>query len=200
MNAQVCQDGRLFSCPSDIVTDAGRVTGYTFLKSIAAPKTAADCIHGTNQEIMIVKKLLVPILALLAFAPAALDARASDDVEKLFVILTSPDTETQAMALVQSNQSARLGTPVHLMLCGPAGNIALKDTPAEAKKVITPKGMTVASLLEALKKKGAEVDVCAIYLPNRKLKADALGSGVGVARPPAIAAEMVAEGTRLATF
>ncbi len=149
---------------------------------------------------MIMKKLLVPVIALLAFASAPVDVRASDDVEKLFVILTSPDTETQAMALVLSNQTAKLGTKVHLMLCGPAGSIALKEVPADAKKVVTPKGMTVASLLEALKNKGVKVDVCAIFLPNRKLKADALGSGVGVARPPAIAAEMVAEETRLATF
>lgn len=149
---------------------------------------------------MNMKKLLVPVVASLAFASATPEARASESAEKLFVILTSPDTETQAMALVLSNQSASAGTPVHLMLCGPAGNIALKEVPAEAKRVVTPTGMTVATLLEALKKKGAKVDVCAIFLPNRKLKADSLGHGVGVARPPAIAAEMTAKGTRLATF
>ena len=138
-------------------------------------------------------------LCFLALGVLAGAAQASDD-ERLLVILTSPEVETQAMALVLSNHSAMRGTKVHLLLCGPAGDIALKTPPAQAQKVVTPKGMTVSSLLGALQQKGAAVDVCAIYLPNRSLSPDALAEGVGVARPPAIAAEMTADDTQLAVF
>ena len=142
------------------------------------------------------KRAVVAMALTLALTGAA----SADSSTRLFTILVSGDAETQAMALVLSNQAAKGGTPVHLMLCGPAGDIALDTPPEAATKVITPKGMTVRSLLEALMNKGGTVDVCAIYLPNRKLSLDALIDGVGAAKPPAIAAEMLAADTRLATF
>ena len=90
--------------------------------------------------------------------------------------------------------------PVHLLLCGPAGDIALATAPEAATKVVTPKGMTVRTLLEALMAKGATVDVCALYLPNRKLPPAARLKGVGVAKPPVIAAEMANLKTKLAIY
>ena len=139
-------------------------------------------------------------VAALALTMALTGTVSADSPNRLLTILTSGNAETQAMALVLSNQAAMAGTPVHLLLCGPAGDIALDTPPEAATKVITPKGMTVRSLLEGLMKKGGTVDVCAIYLPNRKLSLDALIDGVGAAKPPVIAAEMVADDTRLATF
>ncbi len=139
-------------------------------------------------------------LAVMAVVVSLTGVASAEPTARMLVILTSAETETQAMALVLSNQVAKEGTPVHLMLCGPAGDIALDTPPETATQVVTPKGMTVRSLLEGLMKKGGTVDVCAIYLPNRKLALDALMDGVGSAKPPAIAAEMIAADTRLATF
>ena len=144
------------------------------------------------------KKLLGTLAIVLALS--ATTTAADDERHRLLVVLTSGDTETQAMTLVLANQAAADGTPVRLLLCGPAGDIALAEAPVAAREVITPTGMTVLSLLEALKGKGAPVDVCAIYLPNRKLGDEALAPGIGVARPPEVAAEMMAEGTRLFIF
>lgn len=143
------------------------------------------------------KTIIGAIVALTALAPSA---NADATLDKALVILTSSNVETQAMALVLSNQIAKQGKAVHLMLCGPAGEIALKKPPAAASKVITPTGMTVLSLLAGLKAKGGKVSVCAIFLPNRMLAPDALESGVDVAKPPAIAQEMMESQTRLATF
>ncbi|MAO54468.1 MAG: hypothetical protein CMM61_02060 [Rhodospirillaceae bacterium] len=145
-------------------------------------------------------RVLGGLLVALALTITTGAAKAADPVKSMLVILTSPETETQAMALVLANQAARAGTPVNLLLCGPAGDIALRTPPDAAGKVVTPKGMTVLSLLGGLKAKGGKVDVCAIYLPNRKLGAEALADGIGIAKPPVIAAEMTAPGTRLATF
>lgn len=143
------------------------------------------------------KNLIVGLAIALGLACTA---TAATPPERLLVILTSAELETQAMTLVLSNQAAARGTPVHLLLCGPAGDIARREPPAAAGTVVTPKGMTVSSLLRGLMAKGATVDVCAIYLPNRKLGRDALAADVGVARPPDIAAEMLAPDTRLFTF
>ncbi|MCP5150732.1 MAG: hypothetical protein H6983_07895 [Ectothiorhodospiraceae bacterium] len=143
------------------------------------------------------------IRAALAAAVVGLATATSvlaSEVERMLVTLTSADTEAQAMALVLSNQVAAGGTAVHLLLCSAAGDIALSTPPAAATRVVTPTGMTVRGLLEALMAKGARVDVCAIYLPNRGLDPKALATGIGVAKPPAIAAEMVDSGVRLASF
>ena len=149
---------------------------------------------------MRIPKLIALSIVGLALCTGAATAKASDDIDRMLVILTSPEVETQAMALVLSNHTAKLGKKVRLLLCDSAGDIALKNPPEQAKRVVTPKGMTVSSLLSALQQKGGTVDVCAIYLPNRKLAEDALAAGVGVARPPVIADEMADAGTRLAVF
>ncbi len=120
--------------------------------------------------------------------------------EKLLTVITSDNSETQAMALVLSNQVAGAGSQVDLLLCGPAGDIALAAPPPATAEVVTPKGMTVRSLLDALLAKGATVEVCAIYLPNRELAPEALMDGVGVAQPPAIADKMMDPATKLFTF
>lgn len=127
------------------------------------------------------------------FALAALIASSTvslADSQKVLSIITSPDPEAQAMALILANQAKAGGSEVSVLLCGPAGDVALKEAPEAATKVVTPKGMSVQKLLGGLLKKGGSVDVCAIYLPNRKLEKSALMDGVGVAAPEAIAAKM----------
>ena len=146
------------------------------------------------------KKYLVPLFAAFAVISSLSISSAGTVTRDMLVILTSADRETQAMAMILSNQTAQSGTPVHLMLCGSAGDIALKDVPEDARRAITPKGMSVLDLLNALKLKGAKVDVCKIFLPNRGLKADALAEGIGVANPKQIVSQMIAESTRLVTF
>lgn len=107
--------------------------------------------------------------------------------QKMLMLLSAPAAEAQAFNLVLANQLQASGHGVHMLLCGEAGDIVLKAVPAAATKPVTPQGMTVRSLLEGLMTKGATVQVCAIYLPNRKLQADALMEGVSVARPQDIA-------------
>ncbi|WP_119168994.1 hypothetical protein [Algihabitans albus] len=142
--------------------------------------------------------LLASLLVVLAI-PLPESARASEPAA-LLTVLTAADSETQAMALVLSNQVAGKGGRVDLLLCGPAGDIALGTAPEAATETVTPTGMTVRSLLEGLMAKGATVEVCAIYLPNRTLEADALMPGVGVAKPPMVAAKMTDPAFKLFTF
>lgn len=129
--------------------------------------------------------------ALAALGACVVLAGPAAAAEKLMMLVTSQNTEAQAMALVLSNQARGLGAEVELLLCGPAGDIALSTAPAAATETVTPTGQSVRSLLEGLLAKGGTANVCAIYLPNRNLQPDALMDGVGVAKPQDIAARLI---------
>lgn len=139
-------------------------------------------------------------LAALAFATCAAFPAAADEERKLVTILTAPDAQTQLMAMVLSMQSLKQGASVDMLLCGPAGDIALKDAPESATAPQKPKGMSPQKLMGAIMKEGGTVEVCAIYLPNKGVGTDALLDGIGLAKPPAMAAKLLADDTRIMSF
>ena len=47
---------------------------------------------------------------------------------------------------------------------------------------------------------GGTVEVCAIYLPNKGADASSLIDGVTVAKPPAMAARLLGDDTRILSF
>lgn len=102
---------------------------------------------------------------------------ARSEPQRVLSIITSADAEAQALALILANEARAAGHAVSVLLCSAGGNIARKDAPESASRVVTPKGMNVKMLLAGLIKQGGQVDVCAIYLPNRKLTKDALIEG-----------------------
>ena len=132
-------------------------------------------------------------LALL-FLPAAAATAAQ---QNLLVVITSAEPEVQGMAMVLSRQSLEAGAEVRVLLCGPGGDIALIDAPQQALK---PRNVTPQEMMIGLAAQGVTVEVCALYLPNRDKAPGDLVNGVGVAKPPAIAAAMLAPNTRLFTF
>jgi len=111
--------------------------------------------------------------------------------QKMLVLLSAGDAESQAFMLVLAIQAKAQGGDVSMVLCSSAGDLALKSPPATATKIITPNGMSPRTLLEALVEKGGRVSVCAIYLPNRRLTVEALMPGVGAAKPQEVAAQML---------
>jgi hypothetical protein len=145
------------------------------------------------------------MLALLAAVPiggfaAAPTVADQHDKPKLFTILTAADAQTQLMAMTLTLQSLQQGAPVRVLLCGPAGDLALKEPPASATAPQKPAGMSPQGVLKKIVEAGAPVDVCAIYLPNKDLTADALIAGVGQARPDAMAGQLIGANTRLLSF
>ena len=135
----------------------------------------------------------VAFLALL-FVPVASATAAQ---QNLLVVITSAEPEVQGMAMVLSRQSLNAGAEVRILLCGPGGDIALIDAPQQALK---PRNVTPQEMMIGLAAQGVTVEVCALYLPNRDKAPGDLVNGVGVAKPPAIAAAMLAPNTRLFTF
>ncbi len=125
----------------------------------------------------------------------------AEPASKLITIVTSPDRQTQLMAMVLTFQAAKQGAEAHILLCGPAGDLALKDAPAGALAPQKPKGMSPQKLMSIiLEKTSATAEVCAIYLPNANLQANALIDGIRAANPEVMASRLLADDTRIMSF
>ena len=138
-------------------------------------------------------------LALTLVAGLGLPAHA-DDKPSLVTVLSAPDPQTQLMSMVLSMQALQQGAPVHILLCGPAGDVALEDAPETATAPQEPRGMSPQGLMTQIMAEGGTVEVCAIYLPNKGLAADALLDGIAAANPQEMAARLIAENTRILSF
>ena len=138
--------------------------------------------------------------ALLAAALLAAPALAQDQ-RSVVTVVTSPEPQTQLMAMVLTMQAARQGASAHVLLCGPGGDMALIDAPDSATAGQPPRDMSPQGLMLALQQTmGATVEVCAIYLPGAGLDASALVEGVGVAKPPAMAAKLMDPNATVLSF
>lgn len=145
------------------------------------------------------KKILTG-LALVAATAVALPAKA-DEAKKLVTVVTSEDAQTQLMAMVLTMQAVQKGASAQILLCGPAGDIALKDAPESATAPQAPKGMSPQGLMKTMMEKtGTKVEVCAIYLPNEGVGQEALLDGITPAAPPAMAEMLIADDTTVLSF
>lgn len=126
--------------------------------------------------------------------------RADSDVDREWlVILKSDSLETQAMAMVLATVEIAQGTPVRVLLCDTAGLLAVKEQ-SEGSEKVEPIGRSPRQMLLGLMEKGATVEVCGVFLPNRDIGADALIQGVGVAKPNSIARAISQPSTVTLTF
>ena len=143
------------------------------------------------------KKLI--LAAMLAVMTAG--SACADEPTKLVTVVTSPEPQTQLMAMVLTLQAAQQGAETHILLCGPAGDIALREAPETATAGQPPQDMSPQGLMQTLRQNaGAAVEVCAIYLPGRGEDASVLLDGVGAADPAAMAARLIAPNTQVLSF
>ncbi|KPP88435.1 MAG: DsrE/DsrF-like family [Rhodobacteraceae bacterium HLUCCO07] len=133
------------------------------------------------------KKILTAAFLALGLAGPAL----ADGHDKLVTVVTADEPQVQLMSMVLTHQAIDKGHASHILLCGPGGDIALKDAPESATAPQPPRDASPQGLLQAAIKKGATVEVCAIYLPGKGADESVLIDGVGVAQPPAMADAMV---------
>ena len=144
-------------------------------------------------------RILAPALlvASLAFGTIA----QAEAPNKLVTVLTAPEAQTQLMAMVLTMNAIAAGAKAEMLLCGPAGDIALKKAPETATAGQPPKGASPQGLMKMMmEKNGLKVQVCAIYLPGQNADAAVLLEGVTAAAPDAMEAAIVAPGTSLLTF
>jgi hypothetical protein len=149
---------------------------------------------------------LILAAAVAVSSPALADAHEGehDMADKALVILSSDSLQTQGMAMVLSRTMQQQGTALSVLLCDQAGDLAL-DSYQSAEALATAPGSPMASmkpemLLQALIDNGAQVDVCALYLPNSDHEETDLREGVGVAAPPPVAEMMRDSGIPVFTF
>lgn len=114
--------------------------------------------------------------------------------DQALVILTSDSLQTQGMAMILSNAMQQQGTDLHILLCDAAGDLAVEGYQS-AEPINTPPGhpaeqVMPEGIMKMLMGNGAQVDVCAIYLPNSGYGEEVLLDGVGVAAPGPMAQMM----------
>ena len=149
-------------------------------------------------EINMKKILLTPTLLVTLLVTLAVAAQA--DEKRLITVVTAAEPQTQLMAMVLTMQATQRGAQVRVLLCGSGGDIALEKAPESATAPQPPRGMSPQGLMQSIMAAGGRVEVCAIYLPGRRIGADMLIEGVGVAQPPEMAEAMLGEGTVVWSF
>jgi len=117
---------------------------------------------------------------------------SAQEVKGLNVLMVSADTQTQMMGMVLSTSAIKDHNKiVNITLCGPAGNLALKEFESGSVKRADGQNVNPKSALQGLIKAGAIVQVCPLFLPTAGKDATALLEGVSVAKPPMVAKNLV---------
>jgi hypothetical protein len=125
----------------------------------------------------------------------------ADGPDRLMTILTSADPQTQLMAMVLTNAAIQQGKSAQILLCGPAGDIALREAPDSATAPQPPRDMSPQGLLRMIMDNSdTRVEVCAIYLPGRGEGPEVLLDGVTAATPAEAAAAIMGDATQVISF
>ena len=131
---------------------------------------------------------------------AALPAAAQDD-RHLVTILTAAEPQTQLMAMVLTLNAVQQGATAQILLCGPAGDIALQDAPATATAGQPPRDVSPQGLMRIMMAEyDVTAEVCAIYLPGKGADASVLLEGVTPAAPDAAARAILAYNNVVMSF
>ncbi|MDM8515201.1 hypothetical protein QUF76_03290 [Desulfobacterales bacterium HSG16] len=139
-----------------------------------------------------------PITAQVSAASENLRAeRIYGDSKGIFVVVTSPEPEIQLMAMSLSTQIMGKGKSVRIMLCGAAGELAVRGS---KEVMLKPLDKSPQMLMKNLMNSGVVVEICPFYLPNRGLSPADLVVGINVAKPPVIAEGLIEPGVKLFTF
>ena len=139
------------------------------------------------------KTILKTMLIVSLFAPSTVFA--SD--KNLLVIVTSGDSVTQLMAMVLGVESKKAGADVSILLCGPAGVLAIKG--ADEVK-LKPRDMSPQMLLNKLIEGGSRVELCPPYLPNSSYTKADLASGIAIAQPPEVTVRLLDDKTKILSY
>lgn len=144
-----------------------------------------------------VQRIVALALIVGAFVMPQKHAVASEGADGLYVVVTTDDAQTQMMAMVLSTQTVKQGKSVRMLLCGPAGELAVKGS---EQTMLKPLDKSPQMLLAGLIKSGVPVEVCPLFLPNKGAAPEVLIDGVTVAKPPVVAERLRADDIKLFTF
>ena len=109
--------------------------------------------------------LAIAAMGTIAWQSASAQSDSTSTPVELLVAITTPDAQTQAMAMVLASEALSRKAPVRILLCGPAGDLAFVN--AKEGEIIKPMNKTPAQILQGLLQKGMMVQLCSDYLQNR---------------------------------
>lgn len=144
--------------------------------------------------------LAVSAIAACATPTGNTGLQAPPEPGAMLTIVTSGEAETQLMALVLTRSAKAAGETPRILLCSGGGDLALVAPPESATTPLQPQGATPQGLLKTLITEGVQVDVCAIYLPNRPFGKEALIDGIGVAKPADIGELIASPDVQILSF
>ena len=133
--------------------------------------------------------------ALIFLLASGLASAAS--AQDLFVNIHSGQAMAQGAGLVLAGQALDQKANVRVLLCDAAADIAVagKEMPS-----LKPRNVTPQQMLQGLIKGGAQVEVCALYLPNSGRQASDLIPGVTPAKPADVASHLLKPGVQTLAF
>ncbi|MCP1677028.1 putative peroxiredoxin [Natronocella acetinitrilica] len=103
------------------------------------------------------------IFAISLFLGTSLQAMAEDNGDRFVLTLFTNAGQIQGTAMTLARTLAGEGHEVHILLCGPAGELAIADRMPET---LEPRTITPRELMEEAMSAGASVSVCPLFLPN----------------------------------
>ncbi|OQY58672.1 MAG: hypothetical protein B6245_10665 [Desulfobacteraceae bacterium 4572_88] len=118
-------------------------------------------------------------------------------IKGVFVMVTSGEPQTQMVAMSLSTQVLIKGKSVRVLLCGPGGDMALRNS---SGVILKPLDKSPQMLLQGLIQKRVPVEICPFYLANRAESEADLIDGITPAKPAAVADELLEPGIKLFTF
>jgi len=143
------------------------------------------------------KKFLLTSSMLLATSVSAF----AQDVSNIVAVVTTPDPQIQLMSMVLTVQAAQRGVEVHVLLCGSAGDMALRDAPESVTAAQPPLNVSPQWFMDILRQnENTTVEVCALYLPGKGIDQSDLLSGIGVASPGQMSELLTASDARVISF
>ena len=126
---------------------------------------------------------------------------SAQEVSDVVAVVTSPQPQVQLMSMVLSVQAAQQGVNVHILLCGAAADMALKNAPDTVTAPQPPLNVSPQSFMTILGgNENATIEVCALYLPGKGIQKTDLLDGIGVATPGDMAALLTKSGARVLSF
>jgi predicted peroxiredoxin len=131
-----------------------------------------------------------------ALALSLMTATAAQASE-LFVSIHSGNAMAQGAGLVLAGQALQQKAQVRVLLCDAAADIAVAG---QAMPTLKPRNVTPQQLLQGVIQAGAQVEVCALYLPNTGRQASELIPGVTAAKPADVAAHLLKPGVKTLAF
>ena len=107
------------------------------------------------------------------------------------------DPQVQMMAMSLAMQVKTKGKSVRILLCGPGGELGLKN----GKEVVfKPIDKSPQMILKNMIQNGVKVEVCPFYLANSEKNQADLFDGITIANPGLVADAMLETDLKLFTF